>query len=430
MTRGRVRAATRLLSLLITAAVLAGCSPVPTHPVFHKTVDPETLAEWGVFAIEEGRLVPRAGVIEYELNTPLFSDYSHKLRTVWMPEGTQSNYSSDSSFEFPIGTIVSKTFYYPLATTGDRTQVVKTSEALGHEAGGRLVLNAVHLIETRILVRRASGWAASTYVWDAAQREARRERTGAVRALQLVSERGGAVQSMVDFDYVVPDVNQCAGCHATDVKRGSLWPIGLKARHLNRDHDYGGRLGRRNQLEHWAELGKLAIPADDPLTRARSFGVSLPRAAVWDDPAAPFEARARAYLDINCGHCHNRQGPADTSGLSLEAAETSAVALGVCKSPIAAGRGTGNRRFGIVPGQPDESITVYRMASTDPDAMMPELGRALPHDEGVELIRRWIAAWSDARGCDQVTSNSARHSASATRLSRSQGWNPGRYQAK
>lgn len=89
--------------------------------------------------------------------------------------------------------------------------------------------------------------------------------------------------------------------------------------------------------------------------------------------------RARAYLDINCGHCHNRRGPADTSGLALDASETSRVALGLCKSPIAAGRGTGDRRFAIVPGQPDESITVYRMGSTDPGSMMPELGRSLAH---------------------------------------------------
>ena len=139
--------------------------------------------------------------------------------------------------------------------------------------------------------------------------------------------------------------------------------------------------------------------------------------------------RAHAYLDINCGHCHNRRGPADTSGLALDASETSRVALGLCKSPIAAGRGTGDRRFAIVPGQPDESITVYRMGSTEPGSMMPELGRSLAHDAGVELIRRWIAEWPQPHGCDQVASNSARHSASAARLSRSQGWNPGRYQA-
>lgn len=400
---------------MIVLAVSAGCSRGPAGPVFHETTDPETLVEWGVLGIESGRLVPHESVIDYELNTPLFSDYAHKLRTVWMPEGTRASHVSEGAFEFPVGTIVTKTFYYPLASEGDSSQVLRTAEARGLERGGRLVLDQVRLIETRVMVRRASGWAASTYVWDAAQREARLERAGTVRELTLVSE-GESGRSRVDFDYVVPDVNQCAGCHATDVKRGSLSPIGLKARHLNREHDYGEAIGRANQLEHWVSTGRLSAPGE-----RTGSALALPRAAVWDDTQAPLEARARAYLDINCGHCHNRSGPADTSGLSLDAAETSPVALGVCKSPIAAGRGTGNRRFGLVPGAPDESITVYRMASTDPGAMMPELGRALAHEEGVELIRRWIAEWPDARGCDQVTSNSARHSASAARLSRSQG---------
>lgn len=417
MTRLRVSSMTAWSMLLGIVVMVTGCSRTPSSPLFHDAIDPPTLAEWGVFAIDDGRLIPQRGVVDYELNTPLFSDYAHKLRTVWMPEGTQGRYTSDGELEFPVGTIITKTFYYPLVDTRDASRVLRTAAPRGLEAGGRLILDEVRLIETRILVHRSSGWAASTYVWDASQREARLERTGAIRPLTLVDVSARTERSVsVDFDYVVPDVNQCAGCHATDVKRAVMSPIGLKVRHLNRDHLYGGEIGRRNQLEYWAESGRLSVSA------ANAFGATaLPRAAASDDVTAPLEARARAYLDINCSHCHNPRGPADTSGLSLEASETSAVALGVCKSPIAAGRGTGNRKFGLVPGLPEESITVYRMASTDPGAMMPELGRTLAHEEGVALISRWIAEWPGSRGCDQETSNSARHSASASRLSRSQG---------
>jgi hypothetical protein len=35
---------------------------------------------------------------------------------------------------------------------------------------------------------------------------------------------------------------------------------------------------------------------------------------------------------------------------------------------------------------------LYRMESTDPGAMMPELGRGLAHEEGNALVRRWISA--------------------------------------
>ena len=55
-------------------------------------------------------------------------------------------------------------------------------------------------------------------------------------------------------------------------------------------------------------------------------------------PAAKLEDRARAYLDVNCGHCHNPKGPADTSGLWLDAAHHDPRRLGLCKPPVAAGR--------------------------------------------------------------------------------------------
>jgi hypothetical protein len=64
--------------------------------------------------------------------------------------------------------------------------------------------------------------------------------------------------------------------------------------------------------------------------------------------------------------------------------------LGVGKTPVAAGRGSGNLRFSIVPGKPDESIILYRLKSTDPGVMMPELGRTQMQPEAVALIREWI----------------------------------------
>jgi hypothetical protein len=64
--------------------------------------------------------------------------------------------------------------------------------------------------------------------------------------------------------------------------------------------------------------------------------------------------------------------------------------VGLWKTPIAAGPGSGGRKFAIVPGKPDESIMMYRLESTQPNAMMPNLGRTLVHDEGVKLVRQWI----------------------------------------
>lgn len=111
----------------------------------------------------------------------------------------------------------------------------------------------------------------------------------------------------------------------------------------------------------------------------------------YSDERYSLNDRARSYLAANCAHCHNPVGPADTSGLDLSLDAEDLRAVGRCKPPIAAGSGTGGRIFSIRPGDPDGSIMPYRMASTKPGAMMPELGRSLAHDEGVELIRAWIA---------------------------------------
>jgi hypothetical protein len=44
----------------------------------------------------------------------------------------------------------------------------------------------------------------------------------------------------------------------------------------------------------------------------------------------------------------------------------------------------------IDPGKPEDSILLYRMASTDPGIMMPELSRSLNHKEALPLIYDWI----------------------------------------
>ena len=62
------------------------------------------------------------------------------------------------------------------------------------------------------------------------------------------------------------------------------------------------------------------------------------------------------------------------------------------KHPVAAGRGSGGLKQVIVPGDPDASILMYRMASIEPGVAMPELGRSVEDADGLALIRAWIAA--------------------------------------
>ena len=210
-------------------------------------------------------------------------------------------------------------------------------------------------------------------MWNAEGTDATLERTGADIPLTFVD---GATSAR--FTYSVPNQNQCGGCHAQDFRTRKLSPIGLKARHLNRA--FPGEGGEIGQLQRLVALGYLkGLPAS-----------GVPQNARWDDAAVDSASRARAYLDVNCSHCHSATGPARTSGLWLDAATGDARLLGMCKPPVAAGRGTGNRPFDVVPGHPERSIVTYRMASTDPGEMMPELGRSLTHKEGVALIANYI----------------------------------------
>lgn len=358
----------------ILGVLVAACSAEPAPaPTYHEGDAPQALSDWGMVYARDGAVVVNDGVTPYDLATPLFSDYALKLRTVWLPEGESAAYQPREAFDFPIGTVVTKTFYYP-----------KRGDHIGIGAGPPLAEKSVSLethrvVETRLLVRRKTGWEAFPYVWNDEQTEATLKPTGAIKPMTLV--RGEREER---FSYVVPDRNQCAACHVTDAETKEIKPIGLKARHLNKPSAYSPGF---NQLDHWIASGVLTTPDS----------ANAPANANWTDDNAPIEARARAYLDINCSHCHNPKGAADTSGLNLEP-NAMGAALGLCKPPIAAGGGTGGRRFGIVPGAPAASITLFRMETMDPAAMMPELGRALAHEEGVALIRDWIAQMTGGCG--------------------------------
>ncbi|MDM4767460.1 SO2930 family diheme c-type cytochrome [Pelomonas sp. SE-A7] len=360
---------------LLCALGLVACSREPDPVKFIEQGRPALLSEWGLLIKDGSLLSLNQGVEPYELNSSLFTDHAHKLRTIWMPVGRKAKYDPEATFEFPVGTIISKTFYYPKEGAVRLQRVVDpgADKALGAHG---LDLNQVRLIETRLLVRREAGWVAFPYVWNDQQTDAELMRTGDQLALELAKPPGKPEQ----FTYVVPNENQCASCHMTQLKSKQLQPIGPKARHLNRSLTYSGKT--ENQLEHLVRVGYLEkLPAKVD---------QLPMAVNWRDDKQPLDQRARAYLDINCAHCHNPRGPANNTSLNLEPFPPLGLRQGLCKPSVAAGKGTGDRLFGIVPGNPDESILPFRMASKEGGVMMPELGRSIVHEEGVELIRKWI----------------------------------------
>lgn len=325
---------------------------------------PKQLSDFELFAGAMSDLQPAERVVEYQLNTPLFTDYAEKQRLIKLPEGTVAGYTPDGPLDFPVGTVIAKTFFYP----------ADASEPAGER----------RLVETRILEHRDEGWVGIPYLWNAEQTNATLALTGGEVEVAWVHADGEQRQNV----HLVPNFNDCKRCHATP----TMQPLGPKARNLNRDVAATETAGRGqaaadvaaavNQLVAWTAAGILTgLPAHE----------DVPKLADWDDPeSGSVDERARAYLDVNCAHCHSEQGPARNSGLHLDVATADPYRLGVFKTPVAAGRGTGGRLYGIVPGAPHESILHYRVETTKAGEMMPEFGRSLVHEEGVALITEWI----------------------------------------
>ncbi len=313
-----------------------------------------TLSAYCMLGVEDAKIVARSPeVIFYEPSATLFSDYAVKVRTLWVPKGQKIPWDDGKIFDLPPGTILTKSFGFP--------------EDLRTPA-------PVKWVETRLLIRTEAGYRAIAYVWDDDQKEARIRPGGQTRDVRFIKEDG--TPSLAS--HLVPNQNQCKKCHG-DGESSVVVPIGIRGDRLNVDFAYPG--GKENQLAHWTKVGILT-GAPSPAPK------KMPS---WSDATLPNEARARAYLDANCGHCHSDFGEARTSGLYLGFEVTDPYRLGRCKTPVAAGPGSGTFTYDIVPGRPEESIMIYRMKATAPQVAMPEIGRSLVHDEGVALVTEWIA---------------------------------------
>ncbi|MDR3714850.1 MAG: SO2930 family diheme c-type cytochrome [Puia sp.] len=323
----------------------------------------EKLSEYGFFVNKLSDLQPAPGVLPYELVTPLFTDYAVKDRFIVLPAGQTIRYTAQGVLDFPDSTILVKNFAY------------------------RNPSNQKILIETRLLVKdpQDKRWEVMDYLWKEDQSDAIRHITGARIPITLLDDRGDRISTI----YQVPNTNDCKRCH---INNDVLTPIGPKARNLNfvraRAETGPGRGGVNredtgfNQLVIWAKQGRLSgLPAIGQVERLPGWKDSLHFSV---------GQRARAYLDVNCAHCHTRGGDAYNTGLFLEYQQTDPEHIGILKAPVSAGGGAGGLNYDIIPGDATHSILAYRMNSTEPGTAMPELARTVIHQEAVALIRNWI----------------------------------------
>src|SRR5262249_44423350 len=149
---------------------------------------PELLSAYHFFR-DTGARDPNDGVTPYDLNTALYSDGALKYRYVFIPPGQHATYNPHTLFEFPVGTVLIKTFAF--------------AADMAHPDQN------VRLLETRLLIHRADGWIALPYVWNAEQTEARLSPIGATVPVDFTDPTGQPEH----LDWAVPNRNQCKGCH-------------------------------------------------------------------------------------------------------------------------------------------------------------------------------------------------------------------------
>ncbi|WP_341917861.1 parallel beta-helix domain-containing protein [Hydrocarboniphaga effusa] len=349
---------------------------------------------------------PRGGGVPYSLNSKLFSDYAVKYRVAYLPPGAKAVYRDagtdgvNATLVFPTGTIIAKTFSF-------------ADEANGKETP----------IETRLLIKRVNSknvarWDGLPYIWETDAATGKR-----VAKLSLGGGHASVSWDHTDVDsgvrhqgstanYLIPHGNQCLSCHSNEEGEAGAAPIGPKVRFMNRPYAPESKLvtgqsrhevAGQNQIAYWCSHGLVAGCPSDLGVDMRQIAAKLERIPAFNKPgdagfapnsAEDIEARARAWLEVNCQHCHNVRGFAASTGFYLDSFRPVDISYGICKRPTATGQeGNGGRTYDIHPGNVADSILAFRIGpnATVPAARMPPIARSVVDTEGSALIEQWIA---------------------------------------
>jgi len=309
---------------------------------------PQSLADTGCYE-DLATQRPARGLIPYDVNAPLWSDGTWKRRFFGLPGATTIGFSETGAWTFPEGSILVKEFYL---------------ERLRGTPDSRRIL------ETRFLIKRATGWQGVTYKWNDSSDEATLFPSGG-DVEYAYFEADGSSATYVHF---FPPAGRCDDCHSP-TSGGALGP---RTAQVNRAFDYAGVF--ENQLTVLDQMGVFGAPLPSPPS-------SLPAMADPLDSSRPLDARARAYLEANCAHCHHQGAPTNVV-LDLHH-DTPLSKTGTCGVPAQ------NGDFGIAgikliePGDRSHSMLYLRMHSRDALGM-PPLGSHLVDEQGAEVVGSWI----------------------------------------
>lgn len=287
----------------------------------------DSLSAYNIFKDTPSNLIPTDDFQLLELSSILFTDYAHKQRLVKIPEGTQMTRLNNGSIEFPDGTILTKTFFY-------------YNDERDTTLGKRI-------IETRLLIKEDDTWNVATYLWNETQTNAILELNGTDTQVSWINENGNSISTL----YHVPDENECIACHQSN---SIMTPLGTKLRNLNRMVERNEVT--LNQINHLQSVGIL-----------NDFQVNqVPSIINYKVNSNSLSERGRAYLDLNCSHCHNPNAWETPAEQDLDFRY---------ETPL--------NQTGLL----DEQNEIIELVS---DGEMPFIGTTILDQEGVDLIIEYI----------------------------------------
>ncbi|MEO5917754.1 MAG: PQQ-dependent sugar dehydrogenase [Luteolibacter sp.] len=334
---------------------------------------PQFLSQTGAFS-NLATLAPSAGVMPYEVNSPLWSDGAEKKRWIAVPnDGThntgseQVTYADTGAWSFPVGTVLVKHFALPV---DERNPSITKP------------------LETRFFVHGADGvYYGVTYKWNDAGTDAELLAGGASRDLTITQTDGSTRTQQWDF----PSRADCRTCHT----EGADNVLGVRSYQLAKDMTYPLTGRRSNQLETWNALGLFggSFGGRNPLT--------VPAAVDPRNPHASLDLRVKSYLAANCSHCHQPSGVSANFNASFEIPLASqGIIEGLINRPL---HGSTDRV--VIPNNFPFSVMHSRMSVVGAN-QMPPIGKNVVDDKAVAMLTDWIQGMASAEFAN-VTVNSA-----------------------
>ncbi len=309
---------------------------------------PRMLSEGGLFS-SVIRQSPAPGVIPYSINAEPWADHAATERFVAVPNELSIK-AEGTTWTFPKDSVLVKTLSLDMRH--------------GDPVSRRRV-------ETQILHFDGGEWMPYTFQWNDAQSNATLlDAGGAERTFEIADPNatGGKREQVWRF----AGRAECQRCH----NKWSGPALAFNTPQLNRDHDYGGVTA--SQLDTFAHIRLIekSVPTEN-----------RPRLANPHEAIAGLDGRARAYLQVNCAHCHRMH-----AGGSVLSHMHYDLPLG--KTNMVGARPT-QGTFGIhaaqviAPGDPFRSVLLYRMAKLG-GGRMPHIGSTEVDRAGVDLINDWL----------------------------------------